>query len=262
MKKRIFAIALCSCLLLSGCSGVSREEYNSMLSANSKLEADNSELQNECSDLESKYNSLLSERDSLKNENDDLNIQVQELESKCESLSSDIGKITDELDDANAKISELSSGLQESESNSESSISEEKNSILAQFSKNSIESLNFGTVFTESGSKWYIKSKNDNQFITYPEYLGYEINDSVALFIMNDIVDLTVKHLPNKDSATITIYINEPDGSLICSAYILVLPSASDEGKIYGIPLIFGGDYDYLNDSDATHIVQDIWVTE
>lgn len=259
MKKTIFVIAVCSCLLLSGCSGVSQEEYSSMLSANSKLEADNSELQNECSDLESKYNSLLSERDSLKNENDDLNSKVQELGSKCESLSSDIEKITDELNSAN---SELSSEQQEPKSNSESSVSEEENSIVAEFSKKTIESLNFGTVFTESGSKWYIKDKSDNQFITYPEYLGYEINDSVALFIMNDIADLTVNHLPNKNSATITIFINEPDGSLICSAYILVLPSTSGEGQIYGIPLVFAGDYDYLNNSDATHIVQDLWVTE
>lgn len=233
-----------------------------MLSANSKLEADNSELQNECSDLESKYNSLLSERDSLKNENDDLNSKVQELESKCESLSSDIEKITDELNSANTINSELSAEQQNSESNSESSVSEEKNSIVAEFSKKTIESLNFGTVFTESRSKWYIKDKSDNQFITYPEYLGYEINDSAALFIMNDIADLMVKHLPNKNSAAITIFINEPDGSLICSAYILVLPSTSGEGEIYGIPLVFAGDYDYLNDSDATHIVQDLWVTE
>lgn len=261
MKKSIFAVTICSCLLLSGCSGVSQEEYSSMLSANSKLEADNTDLQNEYSDLESKYNSLLSERDSLKKENDNLNSQVQELESKCESLSSDIGKLTDELDSTSAKNSELSAE-QQVESNSESSVLEEENNIVAQFSKNSIESLNFGTVFTESGSKWYIKSKSDNQFITYPESLGYEINDSVALFIMNDIVDLTVKHLPNKDSATITIYINEPDGSLICSAYILVLPSTSGEGEIYGIPLVFAGDYDYLNDTDATHIAQDMWATE
>lgn len=45
MKKSVFAIALCSCLLLSGCAGVSKEEYNSLVLENEQLRAANGQLE-------------------------------------------------------------------------------------------------------------------------------------------------------------------------------------------------------------------------
>lgn len=67
MKKTIFALCVCTCVLLSGCSGVSQEEYNSLKEQNSdlnshiielelenrRLESDNADLQAENGDLKS-----------------------------------------------------------------------------------------------------------------------------------------------------------------------------------------------------------------
>ena len=45
MKKTIFALCVCTCVLLSGCSGVSQEEYNSLKEQNSDLNSHIIELE-------------------------------------------------------------------------------------------------------------------------------------------------------------------------------------------------------------------------
>lgn len=65
MKKTISALCLCTCMLLSGCSGVSQEEYNS-------LKEQNSDLSNKAFELEIENNRLQSENADLQAENGEL----------------------------------------------------------------------------------------------------------------------------------------------------------------------------------------------
>jgi len=50
MKKSVLAAALAGVMLLSGCSGVSQDEYNSLLEENSRLQSENTSLQNNSSE--------------------------------------------------------------------------------------------------------------------------------------------------------------------------------------------------------------------
>lgn len=44
MKKSVLAAALAAVVMLSGCSGVSQENYNSLVEENSRLQSENSNL--------------------------------------------------------------------------------------------------------------------------------------------------------------------------------------------------------------------------
>lgn len=63
MKKSVLAAALAGVMLLSGCSGVSQDEYNSLVEANSSLSSRNNVLTQKVSEQES-ANSSLSEANS------------------------------------------------------------------------------------------------------------------------------------------------------------------------------------------------------
>lgn len=63
MKKMVLATALAGVMLLSGCSGVSQDEYNSLVEANSSLSSRNNVLTQKVSEQES-ANSSLSEANS------------------------------------------------------------------------------------------------------------------------------------------------------------------------------------------------------
>lgn len=65
MKKTIFALCLCTCVLLSGCSGVSREEYDSLASSNSQMESENQALEEKYDSVSGKYNELKGKYDKL-----------------------------------------------------------------------------------------------------------------------------------------------------------------------------------------------------
>lgn len=58
MKKSIIAAALAAVVLLSGCSGVSQESYNSLVEENERLKSENSSLQSENSSLQSENQKL------------------------------------------------------------------------------------------------------------------------------------------------------------------------------------------------------------
>lgn len=75
MKKQFIAAALAGVVLLSGCSGVSQESYNSVVAENEKLKTNNdatlsqkNDLAKQYGDLQSKYDELQSNYDSLKKE--------------------------------------------------------------------------------------------------------------------------------------------------------------------------------------------------
>lgn len=76
MKKGI-AFLLAAIMLLAGCSGMSEESYNSVVSENEKLKSRKSSL-------ESEYNSLKSENERLKAENESLQAEIDELNKKLE----------------------------------------------------------------------------------------------------------------------------------------------------------------------------------
>lgn len=68
MKKTFFVLCLCTCVLLSGCSGVSREEYDSLASSNSQMETENQALGEKYDGLKDKYDQLSADYETLKSE--------------------------------------------------------------------------------------------------------------------------------------------------------------------------------------------------
>lgn len=68
MRKVILALSLCTCVLFSGCSGVSQEEYNSLTSSNSQMETENQTLGKKYNELKDKYDQLSVDYETLKSE--------------------------------------------------------------------------------------------------------------------------------------------------------------------------------------------------
>lgn len=63
MKKLVMAAALAGVVLLSGCSGVSQDEYNSLVEENSRLQSENTSLQNNSSEKTSNEENSTSKED-------------------------------------------------------------------------------------------------------------------------------------------------------------------------------------------------------
>lgn len=86
MKKSLIAAALAASLLLSGCSGVSQEEYNSLVEENSRLQAENSSLQSQYDKLNIEYAAT---NDLLESYGEEIyNLKLQ-LKSQTQSETSD-----------------------------------------------------------------------------------------------------------------------------------------------------------------------------
>lgn len=68
MKKAILALCLCACTLVSGCSGVSQEEYNSLTSSNSQMKSENQGLEEKYNGLKDKFDRLSADYETLKSE--------------------------------------------------------------------------------------------------------------------------------------------------------------------------------------------------
>lgn len=84
MKKTIFALCLCTCVLLSGCSGVSREDFDSLNSTNTELEQANESLNANYKSLSDKYDELTSKNEELKKQYEDLQLDYSLLQSRTE----------------------------------------------------------------------------------------------------------------------------------------------------------------------------------
>jgi len=95
MKKSVLAAALAGVMLLSGCSGVSQDEYNSLLEEKTKLETENSSLKSDNSKLESESSTLKSENESLQAENSELQDKINEKEPN--SKPTENNEISDNL---------------------------------------------------------------------------------------------------------------------------------------------------------------------
>lgn len=92
MKKSILA-ALAAVMLLSGCSGVSQDEYNSLLEEKARLETENSSLQSTNSKLESEKSKATSE-----------NAELQDKVSELEKQNSENAALIEELQENNVPL--------------------------------------------------------------------------------------------------------------------------------------------------------------
>ena len=126
-----------------------------------------------------------------------------------------------------------------------------------QYDKEHILSLGCGSYKTENGSTWYLEDSSANAYVAYPEDIGYDIDDNVAIYLFSDMVDIIANGLQVKSEmypmASFTVC--KTDGTLIATALFIVM----GENNTAGFPLTFYGDYDYLNDTEATKMVQDVW---
>lgn len=86
MKKHFVSIAVAACIMFSGCSGVSQEEYDNLENANSDLMQKNQTLNDKYDALSKKYESLEDEYEGLEKEYDDLDEKYNELNSKYSQL--------------------------------------------------------------------------------------------------------------------------------------------------------------------------------
>ncbi len=77
MRKSVFACALAAVMLLSGCSGVSQDEFNSLLEENSQLSSKNEELT-------STLDVQLSTNTSLSEENKQITEEYEQLKKEAE----------------------------------------------------------------------------------------------------------------------------------------------------------------------------------
>lgn len=80
MKKSILTAILAGVMLLSGCSGVSEESYNSVVAENTKLQSEKSSLESEKSKIEGENSELQSKIAELEQQNSDNEALIAELE--------------------------------------------------------------------------------------------------------------------------------------------------------------------------------------
>lgn len=85
MKKSILAAALAAVMLLSGCSGVSEESYNSVVAENTNLQSEKSALESEKSKIASENTELKAKIAELEKQNSELR---DELNSQGDNTSS------------------------------------------------------------------------------------------------------------------------------------------------------------------------------
>lgn len=239
MKKTIFALCLCTCVLISGCSGVSQEEYDSAVSLNSELESKREAW-------EDSYNAASKKFDDLKEKYD-------KLSDDAEKLKQDNKELKEENESLNSRISEL-------ENNSQDPVSENEETSYdkSEQKREYVLSLGYGSYVTEKGSTWYLDANNADSYITYPEDLGYNIDDAAAYNIFSDMADIMVNGLQNKSAIPMaSFFVCENDGTLIATT----LPMIVGE-ELEGFPLTFYGDYSYINDLEDTQLVQSAWSSD
>lgn len=86
MKKFLSIILYVAVVLTTGCSGVSQEDYNSLVEENSQLKADNERILSEKNDLAKEKSALQSEKDNLKQKYDD-EVDKHNIQDYCEDIS-------------------------------------------------------------------------------------------------------------------------------------------------------------------------------
>lgn len=130
MKKSVLAVALVAMVMLSGCSGVSQEEYNSLVAENSRLQEANTSLENENKEAQTRndhlvksYNALQEDYDKLENKYSNLESQTKDwinfsdTEKKAEQARADADKSNAEAEkiEAQARLKAANEKLSEAE---------------------------------------------------------------------------------------------------------------------------------------------------
>lgn len=113
MKKSIIVVLLTACLFLSGCSGVSQEDYNSLLEENDRLQEEYSSLQSQYEKLNIDYNATYDLLKSYGEEIYDLKLQLEaqaQSESSNDSTSSTTPEETKVYEDDFIKINYVGFG--------------------------------------------------------------------------------------------------------------------------------------------------------
>lgn len=77
MKKSLIAAALAASLLLSGCSGVSQEEYNSLVEENNRLTSENEQLTDRVNEALRRNNAIYAEKQQISNDYEKLKEEAQ-----------------------------------------------------------------------------------------------------------------------------------------------------------------------------------------
>ena len=87
--------------------------------------------------------------------------------------------------------------------------------------------------------------------------MGYDIDDKAALNIFSDMADILANGLLNNSLMypTASFTVCSPNGTAIATSMLTVM----GENNILGLPLCFFGEYEYLNDTEATQRVQSAW---
>ena len=88
--KRIFSVILAAVVLavsLTGCSGVSQEEYDALVAENAKLQSENDELNDKCDSLEKDNSELTDNISALNSDNSALKSENQRLENNLDTAT-------------------------------------------------------------------------------------------------------------------------------------------------------------------------------
>lgn len=87
MNKKIMSGILAVSMLLTGCSGISQSDYDSLVSENSDLKAKNEQLNATYDAQSKKYNALESDYEKLESDYNDLSSQNQTLQSNLDDIT-------------------------------------------------------------------------------------------------------------------------------------------------------------------------------
>ena len=89
MKRILFVIlaAVVLAVSLTGCSGVSQEEYDALVAENAELQNDNDELNNKCDSLEKDNSELTDDIAELQSDNSALKNENQRLENNLDTAT-------------------------------------------------------------------------------------------------------------------------------------------------------------------------------
>lgn len=220
MKKTLAAAALAVSLLLSGCSGVSQEDYNSLLEENTRLQEENS-------NLETHINELNSQNQALTSENDDISLRNESLLEEVDMLNSQIENLT-----------ALSSVETEEATNNTDELP--LNEWLSY--ENTLNEMQDEYILGENpGDKWYYRGSG--LFVTYIDDESYN-NRADEDLITGAYAQMSLNVIAHPDNI-VPLYIFEwvkKNGEIVANGFVTV-----DENENILHTLEWNGEYSYLN---------------
>lgn len=219
MKKSVLAAALVGVMLLSGCSGVSQDEYNSLLEENSKLKEENN---------------------SLQSQNDSLNIDNMANSKVMDKISQENSSLKDEILDLQEQLNS------NSETTSNNPTDEKNASFIYNVFTNSAEEE---FVITDTGNKWY---RENSVYVSYIEENNYlqQSDEELIVYAYYDMLKCVTEHPSNFNFFNVYI-IAKKDGTYIAYGFLTITGEAPNREVT---PLLtWYGDFSRLN-TNPEHI--------